>query len=80
METLKILTHVAADGMVHLSVPQHFANQPVEVVLVLHSVDEIDAFRVGFPMDYFSRMDAITSDDIIERGDQGQLEMREPIE
>lgn len=75
METLKLRTQVDADGTLHLTVPQHFANQQVEVVVVLQTVTQRDA--LGWPVDFFARLDAIVADDMLERGDQGIPEVRE---
>ena len=36
--------------------------------------------RQGLPSDYFSKLDAIQADDMIERPEQGEYEEREPLD
>lgn len=80
METVKLVTFVEADGTLRQAVGQQFANQPVEVVLVLQPVEQADPLRMGYPMDYFARLDAIAADDLTVREDQGHIDSRLPLE
>jgi hypothetical protein len=70
MESFKVVTQVDADGQLHLSLPQQFANQQVEIVLMLHSSADMPPTAPGYPTDYFARIDAIIADDVMDRGDE----------
>jgi hypothetical protein len=80
METIKLRTQVDDDGKLHLDLPKHLANQQVEVVIVLQRIEETPRDKLGWPVGYFEETYGICADDPIERGDQGEFEVREPIE
>jgi hypothetical protein len=80
METVKLLTQVDAAGTLHVAVPPHFANQQVEVVLVLRTIREILPAADQLPADFFARLDALDADDLVMRPPQLPLEVRDELE
>ena len=80
METIKLTTKIDNTGKLRLDLPTQLANRQVEVLVVLHPVEEEQTDELGWPIGYFEEMDAIEADDIIERGDQGTFEIREELE
>lgn len=78
METIKLKAHIGRDGILELDTPTPFKDVETEVLIVLQIVnDTTDA--LGWPHDYFARIDAIQADDVTERGEQGVLESRTPF-
>lgn len=75
METIRLTTQVDENGTLKLEVPTHFANQQVEVIMVMQPVREN-----YLPPDFFEKLDAIQADDIVERPHQGIIEIRESFE
>jgi len=43
-------------------------------------IEEPERDKLGWPVGYFDAIDAIEADDVMERDDQGEFEVREPIE
>ena len=80
METIKLKAHIGSDGILKLEMPTHFKDVDTEVVVVLHPTSPQSHHEIDWAIDYFKAIDAIEADDMIERPDQGQFEMREPIE
>lgn len=81
METIKLTTRIDPTGTLRLEVPTALADQDVEVLLVLQALPApppLDA--MGYPLDFFARLDAMPSDAVVERGDQGTFETRTPLE
>lgn len=80
METIKLTTQIDNTGKLRLDLPTSMANQQVEVLVVLHRVEDEPRDALGWPIGYFEEIDAIEADDIVERGDQGKFKVREPLE
>jgi len=80
MQTIKLTTHIDDTGQLHLDLPTQLANRQVEVLVVLQPVKEVQTDELGWPIGYFEETYGICADDPIERGDQGEFEVREPIE
>ena len=80
METIKLTTQIDNTGILRLDVPTMLANRQVEVLVVLHPVKEEQTDSLGWPIGYFEETYGICADDPIERGDQGEFEVREPLE
>ena len=80
METIKLTTRIDNTGKLRLDLPTQLANRQVEVLVVLHPVQEEPTDELGWPIGYFDEIDAIKADDMVERGDQGEFEVREPLE
>jgi len=80
METIKLTIRIDNTGKLRLDLPTQLANSQVEVLVVLHPVKKEQTDELGWPIGYFDEIDAIEADDMIERGDQGAFEIREPLE
>ena len=81
METIKLTTQIDAAGRLHLDLPTQLANQQVEVLIVWHCIEKDEPRdALGWPIGYFEETYGICADDLIERGDQGTFEIREPLE
>ncbi len=80
METIKLTTHIDDTGTLRLELPTRLANHAVEVLVVLHPTTEQAVVRQGWPVHYFEAIDAIDSDDMVVRPDQGIVEEREMLE
>lgn len=78
METIKLKTRIGSDGLLKLETPTHFKDIETEVVIVLQPLTAPNV--LGWPTDYFEAIDAIQADDIVERPEQGALEVRESLE
>ena len=79
METIKLTTRIDNTGKLRLDLPTHLANQQVEVLVVLQRIENEPRDALGWPIGYFDEIDAIKADDVVERGDQGTFEIREPL-
>lgn len=80
METIKLTTRIDDTGTLRLELPTRLANHAVEVLVVLHPTTEAIGNGQGWPAHYFDAIDAIQSDDLIERPEQGTFEEREALE
>ena len=80
METIKLKTRIGSDGVLRLEMPTRFKDVDTEIVVVLQPEPDEPRDALGWPVGYFEKIDAIIADDIIERGDQGVFEEREPLE
>lgn len=82
LQAIKVKGHVNGDGILKLEVPVEYPNQDVEAVVVVQTLmpQPAEAESRGLPAGFFDELDQIEADDMIERPDQGVLELREPIE
>lgn len=83
METIKLKTHINADGILTIEVPSQFKDKETEIVVVLSEISatvqpQLDA--MGYPIGYFEATFGICADNPIERGEQGIFEIREGFE
>jgi hypothetical protein len=81
METIKLKTHINSDGILTIELPSQFKNTETEILIVLQTISPPQAVdAMGYPIGYFEETFGILADDPIERGDQGEFEIREEIE
>lgn len=80
METITIKAHVGHDGLLKLEIPTAYADLDLEIALVLHPVQNPAMAAQFLPADFFQKLDAIASDDMLERPEQGTFEAREAWE
>lgn len=83
METIKLKTHINADGILLIELPSQFKNKQAEILVVINEIpssvsEPVDA--MGYPIGYFEATFGILADDPIERGEQGEYEVREEFE
>lgn len=81
MYTYKLRAHSDADGTVTLHVPIGTPDHEVEVVVVVASLpDQIDPTdERGWPIGYFEETYGSMADDPMERGNQGESEVRDEL-
>lgn len=79
METIKLRTHVGADGILKLEVPVNFPNREFEVLVVMQPLEE-EVDELGWPIGYFDETYGILADDPIERPAELPFETRDEIE
>jgi len=80
METIKLKAHIGADGILKLETPTALRAVDTEVLIVLQPVTAQSLNENGYPVDYFDAIDAIVADDLIERPEQGVIDIRDDIE
>ena len=80
MDAIKLKTHVGEDGILKLEVPVDIVNRDVEVTLTFDTLAQVKKTDAnGWPIGYFDLTYGSLADHPIERGDQGQAEIREPL-
>ncbi|MBZ0316304.1 MAG: hypothetical protein K8L91_07795 [Anaerolineae bacterium] len=80
MEAMKFRTRVGQDGILQLEMPDELWGQEVEAILVLRALKEIETNSLGWPVGFFERTYGAFADNPMERGDQGEHEIRDEIE
>ncbi len=81
METIKLKTYVGSDGILKLEVPVSVTNQELEVLVVVESPPrlEADSERAEW-LAFIEETAGSLADDPIERGPQGEFEVRDQIQ
>ena len=77
METMKLKTHIGSDGLLKLEVPVGFTDVDCDVVLV-YTVETNPVTDEDWEA-FVNATYGILADDPIERGDQGQSEIRKEL-
>lgn len=87
METIKLTTHIQADGKLTLDLPKTLINRQVEILVVLQPItngssqaDSEPVDEMGYPLGFWEKLHAMGGDDLMERPDQGFFDEREPFE
>lgn len=78
-DTVKFITHVGQDGILKLELPVDVTNSDLEVTLTLVTIEHQLTDRNGWPLGYFDSTYGSLAHNPIERGEQGQFEIREPL-
>ena len=76
MISVKSKAHIGPDGTLTVAVPTPLSETDVEVMLVLQPTPT----DRGWPPGFFEATYGALKDDLIERGPQGEYEVREAIE
>jgi hypothetical protein len=86
MQTLKLYSHSGSDGLLKLEVPVVLTDTDFEVILVIQTLPKANGANartpeeeLGYPPGFFEQTEGCLEDDPIERGPQGEYEVREPI-
>lgn len=81
MRSLQLRSYVSEDGILRLQIPTDMPNQELEVVVVLQPTavqQEKDMPDDGeWPRDFFEKTAGLFQNDPLERGNQGEYEIRE---
>lgn len=80
METFNVKTHTDSSGKLTLELSTELQNRDVDVVIVLRPVSEEPVDAMGYPVGYFDETYGSFADEPIERGPQGDYEVRETLE
>jgi len=80
METIKLEAQVTDDGLLKLELPTGMANRKLEVLIVMHPVEEPEVDKLGWPIGFFDRTYGALADDPIERPADFPLDVRDDIE
>jgi hypothetical protein len=80
MEAIKVKTHVGSDGVLKLEVPVGISDRDLEVLVVVQPLETDEVDDLGWPIGYFDETAGSLADDPIERGPQGEYEVRDEIE
>lgn len=79
METIKLEAQIQDDGLLKLELPTGMANRKLEVLIVLHPVEESEVDELGWPTGFFDRTYGALADDPIERPADFPLDVRDEI-
>ena len=87
MISVKTTAHIGPDGTLTVAVPTPLREADVEVTVVVRSVTSLKPSsaaltpeELGWPPGFFEETFGSLRDDPIERGAQGEYEIREAIE
>jgi hypothetical protein len=80
MEATKVRTHIGNDGILKLELPTSMANLDLEVLIVMQPLEAEAVDEMGYPIGYFNETYGSLAEDLIERGDEPPLDVREPLE
>ncbi|MBE9053597.1 hypothetical protein IQ243_24965 [Nostocales cyanobacterium LEGE 11386] len=84
MQSIKLCSHVGADGILHLEIPVGITDKEMEVVVIYQQI-ELSApaktlEELGWPPGFFERTAGSLVDDPIQRYPQGEYDQREQFE
>jgi hypothetical protein len=81
MQRIHIKSHVGSDGVLNLCVPVSVAETDVDVVLVVQASTTVGTTPTnGWPPRFFEQTYGSFREHPLERGEQGDLEVREGLE
>lgn len=83
MNSVKLRSHIGADGVLNLKVPVGVTNAEVEVVVVFQLVERVQTPKTpeerGWPAGFFEQTAGGWAGEPLVRGDQGEYEEREEL-
>ncbi|MBH8572287.1 hypothetical protein I8752_04405 [Nostocaceae cyanobacterium CENA369] len=84
MQSIKLCSHVGADGILHLEIPVGMTDKEMEVVVIYQQIEPSTAPKtpeeLGWPPGFFEQTAGSLADDPIQRYPQGAYEARESLE
>jgi len=82
MNTIRLQQYVGDDGILKLEVPAGITQRTLDVLVVLHplATTPVELDERGWPVGFFERLDSIEADDVVERGAQPPLDVRDEME
>lgn len=78
MESIKLTTHVAHDGLLQIQLPEKIANSDVEVMVIYQPVDKTS--KRSWSPRFFEKTFGAWQGEPLVREPQGELPEREPLE
>jgi hypothetical protein len=83
MQSLKVVSRVGSDGILHLDVPVGMTNEELEVLVIfqpLKSTVQVDTPQsLNWLPGFFEEVIGGWAGEPLERGEQGEFEVRESI-
>ena len=83
LKPITVRSHTGPDGSLNIRVPTEVRDADVDVVVVVHPVDEgpagADATALGWPPGFFERTFGSLAESGLKRHPQGEYETRDPI-
>ena len=82
MKRVTLQTHIGSDGLLRLELPVGMTDVDLEVTVTMQpltSTISLDHEELGWPPDFFEQTYGILRDVPLERGDQGEYEVRESL-
>ncbi len=77
MQSIKLCSHVGADGVLHLDIPTGMSERDIEVTVTIKPVTTI---KKGWMPGFFEEVIGGWVGEPLERPDQGEYETRETLE
>lgn len=83
MQSIKVVSRVGSDGILHLDVPVGMTNEELEVMVIFQplksSVQVETPQALGWLPGFFEEVIGGWAGEALERGEQGEFEIRESI-
>lgn len=79
MQTIILKARADKDGVIRLVIPTDIADRDIEIVLVMHPIDDEPVDEMGYPVGYFEQTYGILADDPIERSQPFYPDVRDEI-
>jgi hypothetical protein len=79
MQTMTLKARTDKDGIVRLEIPTDITNRDIEIVLVMHPVDDEPLDEMGYPVGYFEQTYGILADDPFKRDQPSYPDVRDEI-
>lgn len=79
METLTIKARSDENGLIKLEIPTNNANQEIEIVLVMQSLNHQPVDEMGYPVGYFDEVYGSMADDPLERHQPPSPDVRDEL-
>ncbi|MCC5669206.1 hypothetical protein LC653_36535 [Nostoc sp. CHAB 5784] len=84
MQSIKLCSHVGADGILHLSIPTGITDKEIEVTVIYQQLEPSAPPKtpeeLGWPAGFFEQTAGSLADDPIQRYPQGEYDTRERLE
>ncbi|WP_341531574.1 hypothetical protein WKK05_36455 (plasmid) [Nostoc sp. UHCC 0302] len=84
MQSIKLCSHVGADGILHLEIPVGITDKEMEVVVIYQQIEPSAPSKtpqeLGWPPGFFEQTAGALADDPIQRYPQGEYDTREQFE
>ncbi|BAY29296.1 hypothetical protein NIES2107_11370 [Nostoc carneum NIES-2107] len=84
MQSIKLCSHVGADGILHLEIPVGITDKEMEVMVIYQQIEPSAHAKtpqeLGWPPGFFERTAGLLADDPIQRYPQGEYDTRESLE
>lgn len=83
MQSIKVVSRVGSDGILHLDVPVGMTNEELEVMVIFQPLKSSVQLEIpqasGWLPGFFEEVIGGWAGETLERGEQGEFEMRESI-